>query len=173
MVAWLILHPLKQVCVLWNRKSWMTFEPWEDGCRHGFYFTLPHLWQTGSYSAAWMKSDWGNLKHIWHRCCCLLKSSMVKERLLPEIDVWDLISLLFRWSSGNQISSLAAIRCDQWQKLCTHCTPTNSITSWCSARLDALVVFLSKSKAEVEKRCHLILGKQSFKFAQDCFDTRH
>lgn len=35
----------ERVCVLWNRKRWLTFEPWEDGCRHRFYSTLPHLWQ--------------------------------------------------------------------------------------------------------------------------------
>lgn len=38
----------EQVCVLWNRKRRLTFELWEDGCRHRFYSTLPHLWQDTS-----------------------------------------------------------------------------------------------------------------------------
>lgn len=151
MVAWLILHPLEQVCVLWNRKRWLTFEPWEDGCRHHFYSTLPHLWQTGGHTAAWMSSDWGHLKLMrfyqnWRWRWSRLKCLMVKERLLPDRDDQDLICFLFRWSCGNRLSSLAAIRCDQWQKLCAYCSPINSVTSCCSDRLDVLVVFLSKSK---------------------------
>lgn len=54
--TWLILHSLVQVCVLWNRKKWVTSELWEDGCRHCFYSTLPHLCQTGFHTTTWMSN---------------------------------------------------------------------------------------------------------------------
>lgn len=52
MAAWLRLCLLMQVCVLWNRKRWVTFEPSKDGCRHPPCTTLPHLQE--SNAGVWM-----------------------------------------------------------------------------------------------------------------------
>lgn len=42
--AWLILHRLMRVYVLWNRKRRVTFELREDVCRHHLYTTLMGDW---------------------------------------------------------------------------------------------------------------------------------
>lgn len=52
----LLLCLLMQVCVLWNRKWWMTSEPWEDGCRHPLYTTLPHVPEAAGHTAAWIST---------------------------------------------------------------------------------------------------------------------
>lgn len=108
----------EQVCVLWNRKRRLTFEPWEDGCRHRFYSTLPHLWQ--DTSAALISSS---LPVIEVNSNSRLTLQSFKEyngkrkiHALYTQYIHDLICFLLKWSSGNRLNSLAAIRCDRWQK---------------------------------------------------------
>lgn len=102
------------------------------------------------------------------------KYFMVKERLPPDIDKWDLICLSLRWSCRNQLNSLAAIKCDQWQKLCSYFSLISSTTSSCRKCLDlqinVVLVLLSKLKTKVVKytACLHILEQQTFKPTDTC-----
>lgn len=142
MAAWLILCPLVQVCFLRNRKRWLTSEPWKDGCRHHLSSTLPHLQEscsmneqisalplnevglTFSTSALIViTADGTVIWSIWWR-----KKDSVRR------DSWDLISFSFRWSCGNRLSCLVAIRSQLWQKFFSfYCRSVISVMSGCGS----------------------------------------
>lgn len=109
----LFLNLREWVCILLNRKRWLTFEPGEDGCRHCFS-TPPHVWSEPT-RAAWL---------VVLSCMALQTQINVRSDLLsPQVESRE---------------SAYQLRCDQRQKFLLQPHRPDHMTGCFSLQSDVL-----------------------------------